>query len=102
MTRALLAAATLLLLAPAANAGPVYIFTDTKTFAGQATEVIVADCLDPDPDPGPKSGVTTVRVDVVRALKGDRKAGPVKLATIGQPMEKGHRYMMASVGGTAL
>src|SRR4051812_45358698 len=90
-----LAAGTLLLLAPAANAGPVYIFTDTKTFAGQATEVVVADCLDPDPDPGPKVGVATVRVDVVRVLKGDRKTGPVKLATVGQPMEKGHRYMMA-------
>ena len=77
MTRAVLAAATLLLLAPSANALPVYIFTDTKTFAGQATEVIVADCLDPDPDPGPKSGVTTVRVDVVRVLKGERPEGLV-------------------------
>jgi hypothetical protein len=102
MTRALLVAATLLVLAPAANANPVYIFTDTKTFAGQATEVIVADCLDPDPDPGPKGGVTTVRVDVVRVLKGNRKTGPAKLATIGQPMENGRRYMMASFGGSAL
>jgi hypothetical protein len=51
--------------------------------------VLVADCLDPAAAPGPKlNGVTAVEVDVVKVLKGHRKAGKAKLATIGQPMEK--------------
>src|SRR5258708_2955900 len=101
MSRVLLPAALLLTVTSAAPL-PVYTFTDTKTFAGQTTEVVVADCLDPDPDPGPKINVTTVQVDVVKVLKGNRKLGKVKIATIGQPMEKGRRYMMASFGGSAL
>jgi hypothetical protein len=102
MPRVLLTA-SLLLLAPAAYALPIHPFTDTETFAGRATEVLVADCLDPDARPGPKlNGVTAVDVEVIKVLKGSRKAGKAKLATIGQPMEKGRRYMMAGFGGSAL
>jgi hypothetical protein len=103
MARALLTATLLLFVAPSANAILVYPFTDTKTFAGHATEVIIADCLEPDPSPGPKvDGVTAVEADVVKVLKGNCKTGKAKLATIGQPMEKGHRYPMVSFGGSAL
>jgi hypothetical protein len=78
-------------------------FVDAPTFAKRATEVVIADCRDPDVLGGPKDdGLTLVEVGVVRALKGDRKAGRAKLATIGQPAEKGKRYMMASFGGSAL
>jgi len=103
MTRSLLTVAVLLVAAPFAHALPVMKFTDTKTFAEKATDVLVAECLDPDAAPGPKlNGVTMVQVDVVEVLKGDRKTGKTKLVTIGQPMEKGRRYMMASFGGSAL
>jgi hypothetical protein len=82
---------------------PLIPFTDAETFARRATEVVVADCRDPDVLGGPKDdGLTLVGVDVVRTLKGDRKAGPARLATIGQPMEKGKRYLMVSFGGSAL
>jgi hypothetical protein len=37
-------------------------------------------------------------VDVVQVLKGARKPGKTKLATIGQPMEKGRQYLMMSFG----
>jgi hypothetical protein len=43
-----------------------------------------------------------VSVDVVRALKGGRRAGPARLTTVGQPMEAGKRYLMVSFGGSAL
>jgi hypothetical protein len=78
-------------------------FVDTPTFAGRATEVVVADCVDPDVLGGPKDdGLTLVRVDVVKTLKGARKAGRAELTTIGQRMETGKRYMMVSFGGSAL
>jgi hypothetical protein len=103
MIRSLLAAVALLVSAPFAIALPVMPFTDTETFAEKATDVLVAECLDPDAAPGPKlNGVTAVEVNVLKVLKGDRKTGKTKLATIGQPMEKGRRYMMASFGGKAL
>jgi hypothetical protein len=101
MARLLLPTAAIFLLAAPVPALPVATFTDTKTFTGAATDVVIADCLDPDPDPGPKINVTTVSVDVVKVLKGERKPGKAKLVTIGQPMEKGRRYLMMSFGGSA-
>ena len=103
MIRSLLATAALLLSAPLAQTLPIQLFSDTNTFAERATDVLVAECLDPDAMPGPKlNGVTAVEVSVVKVLKGERKVGKTKLATIGQPMEKGRRYMMVSSGGAAL
>jgi hypothetical protein len=103
MIRSLFAVAALFVPAPFAAALPVQLFIDTATFAERATDVLVAECIDPDAIPGPKlNGVTAVEVNVIQVLKGDRKAGKSKLATIGQPMEKGRRYLMASFGGAAL
>jgi hypothetical protein len=101
MPRSLLPAAALLLLALPAAALPIVPFTDTKTFAGKASDVLVVECVSADAPSGP-NGVTPVQVDVVKVLKGDRKTGKTKLATIGQPMEKGRKYLMASFGGNAL
>ena len=102
MTRALLAAAVLVVIAAAAAAIPLAPFTSYDDFATRATDIVVADCLDPDPEPGPKLGVTVVSADVVKVLKGSRRPGKARLATIGQPMEKGHRYLMTGFGGSAL
>jgi hypothetical protein len=101
MARLLLTTVAIFLLVAPAPALPVGTFTDTKTFAASATDVVIAECLDPGAAPGPKlNGVTEVRVDVVQVLKGERKSGKATLVTIGQPMEKGRRYMMASFGGS--
>jgi hypothetical protein len=103
MLRIPLAAVGLILLATTATALPILPFIDTKAFAAKATDVLIAECLDPDAMPGPKvNGVTGVQVDVVKVMKGERKTGKVTLSTAGQPMEKGKRYMMASFGGSAL
>ena len=101
MPRLLLPAAALLLLAAPAPALPVLAFTDTKMFAEKATDVLVVECVSADVLPGP-NGITPVQVDVLKVLKGDRKPGKTKLATIGQPMETGRKYLMASFGGSAL
>jgi hypothetical protein len=101
MARLLVPIVAVFLLAAPAPALPVGTFTDTKTFAESATDIVIAECLDPDAAPGPKlNGVTEVRVDVVQVLKGERKPGKATLVTIGQPMEKGRRYMMSSFGGS--
>jgi hypothetical protein len=36
---------------------------------------------------------------VIAVVKGGRKVGKTRLGTIGQPMEAGRRYLMASFGG---
>lgn len=103
MRRPLLITALVLAVPSPAPAVPLMPFTDAESFTRRATEVVVADCSDPDVLGGPKDdGLTLVAVDVVRALKGSRKAGPARLTTIGQPMEKGKRYLMVSFGGSAL
>jgi len=101
MPRLLPPTAVLLVLAATASGLPVHMFTDTKTYAARATDIVVAECLDPDAAPGPKlDGITEVRVDVARVLKGERTPGKASLVTMGQPMEKGRRYLMASFGGS--
>ena len=103
MIRTVLTAAFLLTLPTVTHAIPVMPYIDTPSFAKQATEVVIADCRNPDADGEPHDdGLTLVDVDVVKTLKGSRKLGPAKLVTIGQPMEKGNRYMMVSFGGMAL
>ena len=55
MTRLLFAAALALLTAAPASALPLMPFTDTKSFAEKATDVLIAECLDPDAAPGRSS-----------------------------------------------
>lgn len=96
--------AGVLLLAAAAPAiaVPVFPVMDTATFVAKSTDLLVVVCLNPDVEGGAKTdGLTLIEVDVLVVLKGARKAGKARLATIGQPMEKGRRYLLASFGGAA-
>src|SRR5260221_12854881 len=75
---------------------------DTPTFVVKSTDLLVVRCLNPDVKGGAKNdGLTLIEVEVLVVLKGDRKVGNVKLATIGQRMERGQRYLLASFGGSA-
>lgn len=75
---------------------------DTPTFVVKATDLLVVRCLNPDVKGGEKNdGLTLIEVEVLMVLKGERKVGKAKLATIGQRMEKGRRYLLASFGGSA-
>jgi hypothetical protein len=45
--------------------------------------------------------LTLVEVEVVAVVKGDRKVGKTRLGAIGQRMEIGKRYLIASFGGSS-
>jgi hypothetical protein len=73
---------------------------DTPTFVAKAKDTLIVRCINPDVLGGGKNdGLTLVEVEVIVVVKGDRKAGKTRLGTIGQPMEAGKRYLMASFGG---
>jgi hypothetical protein len=85
----------------AASAVPLVPVMDTEQFVVKATDILIVRCLNPDVKGGPKNdGLTLVEVEVLSVLKGERKVGSAKLATIGQRMAKGQRYLMASFGGS--
>jgi|RhiMethySRZTD1v2_1073278.scaffolds.fasta_scaffold1323183_2 hypothetical protein len=98
-----LLAVILFVLVPAtARAIPVVPPMDTPTFVVKATDLLVVRCLNPDVKGGEKTdGLTLIEVEVLMVLKGERKVGKAELATIGQRMEKGQRYLLASFGGSA-
>lgn len=84
-----------------ASAIPLVPVMDTEQFVVKASDILVVRCVNPDLKSGPKiDGMTLVEVEVLSVLKGERKVGNAKLATIGQRMEKGKRYLMASFGAS--
>ena len=96
-----LVAGLLILLAPMiACAVPVFPPMDTPTFVAKSTDILLVRCINPDVLGGGKNdGLRLVEVEVVVVIKGERKTGKTRLGTIGQPMETGKRYLMASFGG---
>jgi hypothetical protein len=94
-------AGILTLIAPAmAWAVPLWPPMDTPTFVVKSNDILIVRCINADVLGGGKNdGLTLVEVEVVVVVKGDRKAGKTRLGTIGQPMEAGKRYQMASFGG---
>src|SRR5215831_2248678 len=81
---------------------PVFPPMDTPTFVAKSTDLLVVRCLNPDVKGGEKNdGLTLIEAEILVVLKGERKLGKAKLATIGQRMEKGQRYLLASFGGSA-
>jgi hypothetical protein len=91
-------AGILTLIAPAmAWAVPVWPAMDTPTFVAKSKDILVVKCINPDVLGGGKNdGLTLVEVEVVVVVKGDRKVGKTRLATIGQPMLAGTRYLMGT------
>jgi hypothetical protein len=79
---------------------PIWPPMDTPTFVEKSKDILVVRCIKPDVLGGAKSdGMTLIEVEVLVVVKGERKAGKSRVATIGQPMETGKRYLMASFGG---
>lgn len=97
-----LASVLVLTASASASAVPLIPVMDTEKFVVKTTDILVVRCVNPDVKGGAKTdGLTLVEVEVLTVLKGERKVGNAKLATIGQRMEKGQRYLMASFGGSA-
>jgi hypothetical protein len=98
----LLGGILILLVPTTAWAVPLWPPLDTPTFVAKSSDILIARCTNPDVLGGAKTdGLTLVEVEVVAVLKGDRKVGKTRLGTIGQRMETGKRYLMASFGGNA-
>jgi hypothetical protein len=96
----LLAGLTILLAPMIVWAVPVLPPMDTPTFVVKATDILIVRCTNPDVmGPEKNDGLTLVEVEVLVVIKGERKTGKAQLGTIGQPMEAGKRYLMASFGG---
>jgi hypothetical protein len=75
---------------------------ETATLVEKATDIVVVKSLNPDVLGGAADdGLTLIEAEVLLVVKGQRKTGKTKLATIGQPMSAGSRYVMASFGGNA-
>jgi hypothetical protein len=95
----------LLLVACAAQAIKVTLFSDSDTFIERAHDIVIAKCLGPVPD-GRRypDGVYPVDVQVLTVLKGPKnktmKPGKAKIATI-YTMEVGKTYLLTSIGGSA-
>jgi Skp family chaperone for outer membrane proteins len=102
MKHFLLSFAVVLLTVSASPAIPVTSFIDTETFVKRAQDIVIAKCVGPVPDSGPfEDGLYPVDVDVVFVIKGAKKPGKLKVATI-YPMEAGKTYLLTSLGGSAL
>ena len=93
--------ALFLLITAEAQAINITLFTDTDTFVQRAQDIVIAKCLGPVPD-GRRydDGLYPVDVQVASVLKGAKKPGKAKIATI-YPMEAGKTYLLTSLGGSA-
>lgn len=98
----LLAGLLVLIMATAAWAIKISLFVDTDTFLARAKDIVIADVLDlpVDGGRGQDDGLYPVAINLVMTLKGQRPNGKATLATI-YPVEKGHRYLVSSLGGSA-
>ena len=93
--------AVLFLAAAEAQAIKITAFTDTDTFVGRARDIVVAKCTGPVSDGrNYDDGLYPVDVEVTAVLKGAKKPGKAKIATI-YPMEAGKTYLLTSLGGSA-
>jgi hypothetical protein len=92
----------LFLLIQDSGAVPITIFSDVATYAERAEEIVIARCLTVPEDGGlsANDGFYPATVDVITALKGPRRPGELKIATI-FPMKTGQNYLLANTGGKA-
>jgi hypothetical protein len=76
-----------------AFAVPITIFTDTEAFIERAKDIVLAECTSTPPQEKVGSGLRLVDVRVLRVLKGGRKPGCLRIATI-YTMEPRTTYML--------
>jgi hypothetical protein len=81
----------------------ISLFQDTETYVTRARDIIVAECIsiekekvDVDTD-----GLRAINVKVLKALKGNRKPGELRIATI-YPMKEEVTYLLYNLGGNMM
>src|SRR6266508_3189274 len=73
----------LFLVTTEAQAIKITLFIDTDTFVQRAQDIVVAKCTGPVPDAwNYEDGLYPVDVQIVSVLKGSKKPGKARLATI--------------------
>ncbi len=85
----------------AAFAVPITLFMDTDTFLERAKDIIVAECIAVPRQEAREGGLQAVEVNILKVLKGTRRPGRFRIATIYR-MEPHTTYMLYSLGGKAL
>lgn len=84
-----------------AFAVPISLFTDTDTYIERAKDIVIARCVKvPDQQEAFVDGFFPADVEVLMTLKGEKKAGPLKIGTV-SAMEAGTTYLLANSGGSA-
>jgi hypothetical protein len=81
---------------------PVSLFHDTDAFIQRAHDIVIAKRVS-IAEYGPRAmmdGMYPAQVEVLKVLKGDRKPGPLRIATI-HDMTPGETYLIANTGGSA-
>jgi hypothetical protein len=75
-------------------------FTGIDRHVTRSSDIIVATCTRPPrvADAIGGRGLLVATVDIVHVVKGDKKPGPVRVATL-YPMTAGKRYLISSYGG---
>ena len=93
---------SVLILATTVWAIKVTLFMDTDTFIRRAKDILIVEVIKvPDGDSqSHRDGLYPVDINILMTLKGDKAKGNATLATI-YPVEKGKRYLVSSLGGSA-
>ncbi len=79
---------------------PIGLFSDTDTHIKRAKDIVTAKCVSIPKQPLTYDGLYPAEVDVLMILKGDKKRGPLRIATV-YPMKPGETYLLSSSGGSA-
>jgi len=100
--RPVLAGFFLVVMATAAWATKITPFIDTGTLIERAKDIVIVEVTGASvaDTAAFHDGMFAVDIEILMPLKGDKAKGRATLATI-YPVEKGKRYLISSLGGSA-
>lgn len=79
----------------------VTLFDHLDSFLERSREIVVTKCLAVSPEEGANAdGLYPAEVDITHVVKGKRKLGKARIATI-YDMSPGKTYLLSSLGGSA-
>jgi hypothetical protein len=94
------AVVAILICSPVCHALPISIFQNTDTYIEHAKDIVIARCESVLNRDAPADDMLyAVEVTVTKVLKGKRKPGSLRVATV--PLAPGKSYLLMSLGGLA-
>lgn len=91
----------IMIIVSAAYAIKIEVFSNTDTYIARAKDLVVAECVPVPEREAMDDGIHEVEIDILETLKGDRKKGPLRIATI-HDMKPGTIYLLRNTGGQTL